>query len=237
MASLDPQSAEVSIDLFNALKQKGAIGQWKLPDHEAQAAIDTDWLLAKQLAAQDGPGRILRIWRNHRALVVPRNFRLKAGFNKAVGQLPMPVALRRSGGTAVIHGPHVLNISLITKSARCQPISIPSAFAQLGGLIIGALSEIGVQADMADTHGVHCPGRYSIAVSGKKLAGTAAFVFDTGDIRATVAHASLALAGNNSDLENISSFEQALGMPGNYDLDAHASLASTLSVHHKVLSV
>ena len=234
MVNLDPQSAEASISLFNALKQKGAIGQWKLPDHDAQAAIDIDGLLAKELAAQDEQTYILRIWRNQHALVVPRNYRLKAGFDEAVGQMQLPVALRRSGGTAVIHGPHVLNISLITKSPRCQPISIPNAFAQLGDLIIGALSEIGVQAEMADTHGAHCPGRYSIAVSGKKLAGTAAFVFDTGDIRATVTHASLALAGNNSDLENISAFEQALGMPGNYELDAHACLASTLSV---VLSV
>lgn len=167
---------------------------------------------------------LVRIWQNSRALVVPRAFRNRAGFAEASADCDCPVLLRLSGGTAVMHGPHILNISRFNTMPRSSPVSIASAFTELGQVLCDALADCGIAASMGDVHGAHCPGRYSVQISGRKLAGTAGFVRERGGIRVVVAHASVFLSTHSEDLDCIEKFENALGSAAKYDANAHTSL-------------
>lgn len=212
--------------LLHAFRKRGALGSWALPKCNPQQAVDADSLLAEDLFENSGQSSALHVWRNHPSIVVPRRFAQMEHFPDAVAMSPFPVTIRRSGGTTVVHGPHILNISLATISARSQPLNIPHAYARLGRIIISALDEIGVRAQMGNVDGSHCPGLYSIVAGGRKLAGTAAFVTSCHDARVVVAHANLNLAFKKSDIELIIHFERSLKLMPSYQWHVHAGLDS-----------
>ena len=210
--------------LYEALSQRGAYGDWELPECDGQQAVDADSKLADAMFISTERTSRLRVWRNHQALVVPRTFARQPLFFEAAKRASAPIVIRRSGGSAVMNGPHILNISSVSIIAKAVPVNIPDAYATLGKVIVSALNDIGVNAAINEVKGSHCPGRFSIVADGRKLAGTAAFVVSKEAERAVVAHANLYLESRKSDLEEIVHFERSLEMYSDYKFEAHIGL-------------
>lgn len=212
------------------MEASGALNEWDDLLDDPQVVVDRDYSLALRALDSGSMNPLVRIWRNRRALVVPRSFRGRKGFADAVARCCHPVLLRRSGGTTVMHGPHILNLSLIAPIEKGALLSITGAYNQLGHIILPELHRRGVPAELMDVADAHCPGRFTIAVNGRKLAGTAAFVCQSQNNRAIVCHANLVLDENQDDLKAITSFERKLGFSPNYASSAHTSLAAEIAL-------
>lgn len=190
-----------------------------------QQGVDGD--IARGCALDDG-AMLLRIWRNARCLVASRrqaglaSFAAASAVSEAAG---WPVAVRRSGGTAVIHRPGVLNISLIAAQPRDSALSVGGDYAMLLGLLRAALADIGISCDQGDVPGAHCDGRYNLRWQGRKLAGTAGWIARANGRAVRIFHASLQLSGSiGEDLRAIRRFETALGEAKAYSIEAHIGI-------------
>ncbi len=187
-----------------------------------QQAVDGD--IAHGAALDDG-AMLLRIWRNSRCLVASRrqaglaSFAAASAISEAAG---WPVAVRRSGGTAVVHRPGVLNISLIAAQRADGALSVGGDYAMLLGMLRAALTEVGINCDQGEVPGAHCDGRYNLRWQGRKLAGTAGWIARANGRAVRIFHASLQLSGSiGEDLRAIRRFETALGEAKAYSIEAH----------------
>lgn len=145
------------------------------PTRPPAVAIASDEMLAERVGRGESPP-LLRIWENDRALVVPK-WRLQGQRVKSIvdrhGQ-EWPICPRGSGGTAVVHGPGTLNVSLILPlRARHQP-SIVDAYKSWLALFGAALGDAyDIAVDAASIQGAFCTGSYDVVADGRKLAGVA----------------------------------------------------------------
>lgn len=215
--------------IADAFRQKGAFIDLEDELVSPQALIDRDddlldCVLAKHQNQSNENGVIIRLWRNERVLVVPKSFRNRKGFADAVNRCGIPVILRRSGGSAVIHGPHVLNVSVAVAPTRPERFNIAKCYAQLGSAILPHLNALGVDARLDDVAAAHCPGRYCIVSNARKLGGTAAFTRHTQHGLAAVVHASLSLWSDARDIAEISTFDRMVGIDAHYEEVSHVSL-------------
>ncbi|HVY99988.1 MAG TPA: hypothetical protein VHA35_10815 [Dongiaceae bacterium] len=145
------------------------------PGASAEADIDAEMALLD--AALADPARpILRLWRVSRCLVVtpllahrPR-FRPAADASAARG---WPVVVRRTGGGPVPQGPETLSISLAAAHAREAAPGIDAAFRHFADWICDALRACGLAPEIGEIAGSCCPGRYDIAIGGRKIVGIA----------------------------------------------------------------
>lgn len=227
--SLDTQVELLGAQLARCFERDGAENEWALCPTDPQAAVNRDMMQARLLLSNPRLGPRMRVWRNCRALVVPRSFRNRDGFEAAVAASPVPVVLRDSGGSAVMHGPHVLNLSLALPMPRAHPLRIEDAFGAFARAVRGPLGKLGVDVQMADVARAHCPGRFTLAAKGRKIAGTAAFVREQGEWRVALIHCNLVIAQHRDDLETIIGFETVMGLSADYLPDAHTSIAETNS--------
>jgi lipoate-protein ligase A len=143
----------------------------------ASAAADIDAEMALLDAALADPARpILRLWRTHRCLVVTpllerrQHFQAAAEASAARG---WPVVVRRTGGGPVPQGPETLSISLATAHPRTGAPDIDAAFRSFAGWLCDALRACGLSPEIGEIAGSCCPGRYDIAVGGRKIIGIA----------------------------------------------------------------
>lgn len=175
----------------------------------------------------------LRIWKNAPCLVASRHQSRMARFDEAASisrDAGWPVAVRRSGGTAVVHRPGVLNISLIqTDPILGKSIGLRDGFCALIDVLSKGLAQMGIQAAYGPVAAAHCDGDYNLCWQGRKLAGTAGFVTRVNGASVRVFHAALALSGAVADdLIAIERFETALGQAPAYDPAAHVTIADIL---------
>lgn len=198
---------------------------------EAQAGIDSD---IPHLVPAGHDARWIRVWRNRPCLVVSRPlFRLPdfAQAAKASAAAGWPVAVRRSGGTTVVHRPGILNISLIHLQA--QPMlgrTMRQDYLGLLDIIANALRPLGLVVGHGIVPGAHCDGDYNLCWRSRKLAGTAGLVTRLNGSNLRLFHASLAVSGDVAgDLTAISRFEAALGLKMQYCLDAHTTVEQALA--------
>lgn len=198
------------------------------PARDVQMLVDGDLALLARVMGRGQQGQQWRCWQNRHCLVVPRSWSRLAGFQAAVLDCPLPVALRASGGSAVIHGPHMLNISLAWQVGDGDGIGIREGYQQLAAPMVGALAGLGVAADLAPVPGAHCDGAFNLVHDGRKLAGTAGLIRPAGPMRGLLMHANMALAPMDGDLDIITGFERHLGRPADYRADAHVSLSGAL---------
>ncbi|MFV3128913.1 lipoate--protein ligase family protein [Niveispirillum sp. KHB5.9] len=194
------------------------------PAGDVQMMVDGDMALLARVMGRGGLQ--WRCWQNRHCLVVPRHWSRLAGFRDAVLDCPLPVALRASGGSAVIHGPHILNVSLAWQVAEADGIGIQQGYERLAAPMIAALSDMGVPAELSHVPGASCDGRYNLVHGGRKLAGTAGLIRPADGVRGLLLHASMSLGMFAGDLEAISGFERRLGRSADYRLDAHTCLAA-----------
>ena len=194
-----------------------------------QSAVDGDMAFAEALTAGD---RLVRVWRNERCLVASRRQALLPTFPAARAlseAMGWPVAIRRSGGTAVAHRPGILNVSLLSALQPDQGFSVGAEYAALLAILRGVLSAISIGCDHGDVPGAHCDGRYNLRWRGRKLAGTAGSLVRSRGRSFGIFHASLVLDGAIAeDLEALRGFELTLGEARSYALDAHVSVDEIL---------
>ncbi len=194
---------------------------------DCQANIDGDGLLLDRLLAGGHQGPLVRIWQNGDCLVVPRTVQREPNFAVAAGNCILLVVHRVSGGTAVIHGSHIVNISI---ASWVTNHSLSGYYAPIIDMVVPALRSMGLPATIGSVAGSHCDGRFNICLSDRKIGGTAAFVRSRGKAIATLAHASIAVMHHDQDLEIIEQFEHDLGRPSAYRRASHACIHENLAI-------
>lgn len=196
---------------------------------DPQHGVDEDAVHAARLG--DGE-RLLRVWRNPRCIVASRRYAGLPAFalaRAASEAAAWPVAVRRSGGTAVVHRPGVLNVSLLSAHPRVTDHAVESGYTDLLDILRAMLARLGVICDAGEVPDAHCDGRYNLRWRGRKLAGTAGTISHAGGRKLRIFHASLMVIGAvEEDLAAINRFENAVGEPKAYDPSAHVSVAQIL---------
>jgi lipoate-protein ligase A len=145
------------------------------PGASAQADIDAEMALL-DAALSDPAQPILRLWRTHRCLVVTPLLAHRPRFQNAAeasAARGWPVVVRRTGGGPVPQGPQTLSLSLATATPRDRAPGIDPAFGHFADRVCDALRACGVTPEVGEIAGSCCPGRYDIAVGGRKIIGIA----------------------------------------------------------------
>lgn len=207
--------------LIGNLRRIGPPAIVDLGDGTPQDRVDGDESLLEAVLAGTLPPRVQRIWTNRRCIVAtPAQSRLPA-FARAAALGP-PVAIRRSGGSAVVHHEGTLQISLVEMRAS---LDLEAGYRRLVDLLAGALAPLGVRARAASIANACCDGRFNLCAGDRKIGGTAAFVRTRSGRSAGLFHACVTLSGDvRGDVALIARFERALGRPGLYRAASHASL-------------
>lgn len=157
---------------------------------QAQLALEATMLEAvsrRELTA------IVRVWRNRHALIVSRQDTHRPAYAAAVSELAgegTPVLVRDSGGTAVLHGNGIVNFSMAYALSTKQQFSIEATYAHLCRPLIETLNDLGLEAELRSVQGAFCDGRFNLAISGRKITGTAQRIKRAAGREAVLAHAS-----------------------------------------------
>ncbi|MCF2856711.1 hypothetical protein L1286_04470 [Pseudoalteromonas sp. SMS1] len=142
---------------------------------DTKQALEQDSLLLKQVATGELPATI-RLWECPQSLIVSRKEAKLPHFELAshtLAQLDWPVAVRDSGGTAVPHGPGILNFSLILAQTKEATLNVDTIYIALCEPIRSALSNLGIQSEYGETPGAYCDGRFNLNIDALKVTGTA----------------------------------------------------------------
>lgn len=210
--------------LIRALRESGPPALLDLADGEPQARVDGDERLLEAMLAGKLPPRVQRIWTNRPCIVATRAQSRMPGFADAAADR-LPVAIRLSAGSAVIHHQGTLQISLIE---ALEAPAIEAGYRRLLDLLAGALQPIGIRAGPAAIEGAYCDGRFNLCAADRKIGGTAAFIRTRQGRSAGLFHACVTMMGNvRNDVARVARFEQALGLPGRYSSTAHSSVLAT----------
>jgi lipoate-protein ligase A len=119
---------------------------------------------------------VLRLWRTSPCLVVTSLLAHRAEFAAAAeasATRGWPVIVRRTGGGPVPQTAGTLNVSLATATPRDEAPGIDAAFKHFADTLLAALQRCGVSASVGEIEGSCCPGRYDIAIGGRKIIGVA----------------------------------------------------------------
>jgi len=139
------------------------------------------------------PGRpALLIWQSPRALLaapgdarLPR-FEAAAQASAAAG---WPVALRRAGGRICPVSPGTLQLAISRPVS--SGVTIGTAYEEMAVLVETLLARFGVRGGRGPCPEAFCPGRYDIAVAGRKIAGLAQIWRRHGDEMTAITGASV----------------------------------------------
>jgi lipoate-protein ligase A len=152
---------------------------WSIQRHSpgADPEADIDAEMALLDAALDAPAQpLLRLWRVRRCLVVTPLLAHRPDFESAASASAArgwPVVIRRTGGGPVPQGPETLSISLAAATPRAAAPDIDATFTAFAGRLCDALRACGVTPEIGEIEGSCCPGRYDIAIGGRKIIGIA----------------------------------------------------------------
>jgi len=146
-----------------------------LPGASAESDIAGEMQLLEDVLATPEHG-VLRLWRTRPCLVVTSLLAHRPEFGAAAeasAQRGWPVVVRRTGGGPVPQTAGTLNVSLAFAAPRDQAPGIDAAFKHFADAMLGALQSCGVSAAVGEIEGSCCPGRYDIAIDGRKIIGIA----------------------------------------------------------------
>jgi hypothetical protein len=198
---------------------------WTLRRDPAGASAEAD--IAAEMALLDLAFErpILRIWQTHQCLVVTPLIGQRAEFAPAAIASESggwPVIVRRTGGGPVPLTAGTLNISMCYAMPRVDSHSIDRAFQQLSGPLSATFGRLGLTAETGEISGSCCPGRYDIAINGRKLVGIAQRRRQgrRGDelLTAILVHAMIWIApGLEAGIEALEDFLAAAGVPTRFE--------------------
>jgi octanoyl-[GcvH]:protein N-octanoyltransferase len=204
------------------------------PSSCPQSNVDRDLVLLDAVLADPDPSRRVRIWTNPRCVVISKRLAAQgaaASLAACLRTSGVALAGRASGGTAVVHRPGVLNISL-TQVDR-PGASMVDAYGELTGLLGRALRHLGLATEVGPAQGAYCDGAHNLLWQGRKLAGTAAVVRRRNGRTGRLVHASLVVWGDvGEDIRLIRLAERTLPRPAAYAPAAHATVLEALCASH-----
>jgi octanoyl-[GcvH]:protein N-octanoyltransferase len=147
----------------------------ELPGASAESDIAGEMALLDDVLGT--PERsVLRLWRTSPCLVVTPLLAHRAAFAAAAeasAQRGWPVVVRRTGGGPVPQTSGTLNVSLATAYPRESTPGIDVTFQRFADALLKALQRCGVTGQVGEIAGSCCPGRYDIAIGGRKIIGIA----------------------------------------------------------------
>lgn len=195
--------------------------------------LDFEEAVGRERAMLDAAGREggcgWMLWQTGRCIVVPRSHTANARFDVAAAASAAsgyPVRVRDTGGSAVVQGAGVLNLSLAFTAAAEVRDRIGATYRVLCAPLIEALRRRGVDAANAAVAGTMCDGAYNVVVAGRKLAGTAQRWRSLGRARpgehAVLAHLALFLdVDHAAAAAAINAFYAALGVQSGVEAQRH----------------
>jgi lipoate-protein ligase A len=214
-------------DLVDNLRAQGPPALLDLADGDPQARVDVDEALLEAMLAGDLPPLMQRIWTNRPCIVTTRVQARRAAFATAAAVSGLPVAVRLSGGSAVIHHEGTLQVSLVE---TLEAPALDRGYNRLAGLLAAAFAPLGIGVTPAAIPGAYCDGRFNLCAAGRKIGGTAAFIRTRKGRSAGLFHACITLSGDvRNDVAQVSRFELALGMPGRYRAASHGAAIDILT--------
>lgn len=167
----------------------------------------------------------LRIWQNAPCLVLGRFDARLPGVREATvafAQSGVVLLQRASGGTAVWHGPGVLNVSLFWPPGMA-PHGVHQTFEVMAEGMLKGLRALGIEAGFGRIPGTYCDGPHNLVASERKLAGLA----QVRRKRGVLVHASLLV---DLDLDamhdRLEYFYELAGRPARFRRDGVATLVS-----------
>ncbi len=146
-----------------------------LPGASAESDIAGEMALLDDVLGDPARG-VLRLWRTSPCLVVTPLLAHRPDFAAAAeasAQRGRPVVVRRTGGGPVPQTAGTLNVSLAYASPRDQASGIDAAFRHFADALLAALQSCGATGAVGEIAGSCCPGRYDIAIGGRKIIGIA----------------------------------------------------------------
>jgi lipoate-protein ligase A len=166
---------------------------------------------------------VLMVWRSHQALLVSRTETRLPCFHQACIKLAStgwPVVPRKSGGGACPVGPGTIQVSTI--EAAAPDATMQAKYAFLAGLIHSTLRDFGIDSQIGPVAEAHCPGRFDVAVEGKKIAGISQHWFrNPRGIRCTVTAASINVEEPPERLADlVNRFYRSAESPGHCEANA-----------------
>jgi lipoate-protein ligase A len=194
--------------------------QSDLPGASAEADIAAEMALLEAAFVQP----ILRIWQTHQCLVVTPLIGQRTEFNPAATASQArgwPVILRRTGGGPVPLTTGTLSISMAYSADRAESHSIDRAFQMLADPLCATFGKLGLAQEVGEVPGSCCPGRYDIAIDGKKLVGIAQRrrqgQRDGTMLTAILVHAMVWIEpGLEAGIDALETFLQATGVPARF---------------------
>ena len=218
---MSPDSCNVRDRFIRNLRCYGPPALVDLEDGEPQARVDGDEKLVEAMLAGELPPRLQRIWTNRPCIVATRAQSRLPGFARTASS-GLPVAVRLSAGSAVVHHHGTLQISLVE---HMESAAIDAGYRRLIGLLARALVPLGIRAMASPLDGAYCDGRFNLCVADRKIGGTAAFLRARKGGCVGLFHACVTISGDvDRDVALVSQFERALGRPGRYNPAAHSSV-------------
>lgn len=178
-----------------------------------------------------------RLWRQERALVVPRSYERRPHWHEACAASAAqgwPVQVRASGGGLVPQGPGVWNLSLVWRTDSATPTATDAVYAALTDSLRAALLRLGIESQAQAVTGSFCDGRFNLAVSGRKLVGTAQAWRRIGGFPVVLAHAATLVSADPAALTAAANrFEALCGSDQRYDPGASTSVALAWRSAHR----
>jgi lipoate-protein ligase A len=164
---------------------------------------------------------VLRLWRTHPCLVVTPLLAQRPAFAAAAdasASRGWPVVTRRTGGGPVPQTAGTLNVSHAFASPRSEAPSLDLAFRGFADWLAAGLRGLGLAPEIGEIAGSCCPGRYDIAIGGRKLIGIAQRWRQgrRGDdlLTATLVHAMVWIEGGLGDgIDALERFLEEAGTP------------------------
>jgi lipoate-protein ligase A len=166
------------------------------------------------------------LWQAPVGLVVPRRYTLLAGWQAASAAATGELQVRASGGGLVPQGPGVWNLSLAWPTSSAMPVNADAVYRTLCSELSAAFARLSIVATPQPVTGSFCDGRYNLAVSGRKLVGTAQAWRRVQGQPIVLAHAVIVMDADPAELtERANAFEAALGTATRYRADVLTSVA------------
>lgn len=174
---------------------------------------ENEWL---SRAAESGIAAA-HLWQSRQALVVTRGYTRLPGWTQACAlsaDAGWPVHVRGSGGGLVPLGPGVLNLSLAWRAEPAAMIDPHGVYRDLCGALSLALARFGINAVPQEVEASFCDGRFNLAVSGRKIAGTAQAWRRIGVHQAVLAQAVIVVTADPDALTAIANRFEAVAASG-----------------------
>ena len=155
------------------------VGRWEVRDEgpagPAAAAVARDAELLDAVRTGASPP-VARVWENARCLVAARSDTRLPRFAPAADAMTRegwPVCVRESGGTTIPQGPGIVSLTLAFRPPPGAPFTIEAGYDAVCRPIERALVALGLAAERGAVGAAFCDGRFDLAISGRKIAGTA----------------------------------------------------------------